>query len=81
MGSLAVAVSWESMDVSHSYEMLSCHIGLIGHLQPIVLPSLTLKLANVIHLWIEEDLIYAGVCQVFGFSSSCSCCKGVFGRR
>ena len=66
---------------SHSYKMLSRCIGWISHLQPIVLPSLTLEPANVIHLWIEEDLIYTVVCHAFGFSSSCSCCKGAFGRR
>ena len=60
--------------------MLSRRIGWISHLQLIVLPSLTLEPANVIHLWIEEGLIYTVVCQAFGFSSSCSCCKGVFGR-
>ena len=42
--------------------MLSRHIGWISHLQPIVLPSLTLEAANVAHLWIEEDLIYTGKC-------------------
>ena len=29
-----------------------------GHLQLIVLPSLTFKTAHTTHLWIEEDLIY-----------------------
>ena len=78
-----VASLWESMDVfySYSYKMLSRCIGWISHLQPIVLLSLTLRPANVIHLWIEEDLIYTSVCQVFWFGRSCSCCRGVFGRR
>ena len=61
--------------------MLSRPIGWISHFQPIVLPSLTLKTANIIHLWIEEDLIYTSVCQAFGFDQSCSFSKGVFGRR
>ena len=41
----------------------------ITELEQIVLPSLTVKPANVIHLWIEEDLIYTSVhvCQWFGF--------------
>ena len=43
------------------------------HLQPIVLPSLMLKPANVTHLQIEEDLIYTSVCQALGFDHSCSC--------
>ena len=51
-----------------------------GHLQLIVLPSLTFKIAHRAHLWIEEDLIYKSVCQAFGFDHSCSCCKGIFGR-
>ena len=64
---------------NHSYKILSRRVGWINrHLQPIVLPSLTLKAANVIHLWIEEDLIYSGVCQAFRFAHSCSCSKGVF---
>ena len=46
---------------SHSYKMLSCRISWINCLQPIVLPSLILKPANVMHLWIEEDLIYTGM--------------------
>ena len=37
------------------------------HLQPIVLPSLMLKPANVTHLQIEEDLIYTSVRQALGF--------------
>ena len=35
----------------HSYKRLSRHIGSISHLQPIILPSLTHKPTNVIHLW------------------------------
>ena len=65
---------------SHSYKILSRHIDWIRHLQPIVLPSLTFKPANVTHLWIEEDLIYTSVRQAFRFGLSCSCSKGVFGR-
>ena len=51
---------------SHSYKRV-----LVATL-PIVLPSLMLKPANVIlvHLWIEEDLIYTSVCQAFGFDQS-----------
>ena len=51
------------------------------HLQPIVLPSLMLKPANVTHLQIEEDMIYTSVHKAFGFDQSYSCSKGVFGRN
>ena len=51
------------------------------HLQPIILPRLMLKPANITHLWTEEDLIYTSVYQAFGFDQSHSCSKGIFGRR
>ena len=64
---------------SHSYKMLSRPIGSMSHLQPIVLPSLTLKPANEIHVWIEEDLICTGMCSAFEFDHSRSHCKGILG--
>ena len=55
-----------------------CHISSISCLQLIVLPSLILKPANEMVLWIEEDLIYTEMCQSLAFDHSCSCCKGIF---
>ena len=56
-------------------------ISSVSHLQPIVLPSLTLKSANEIPVWIEEDLIYTGMHSAFEFDHSHSCCKGILGRQ
>ena len=39
------------------------------------------KPASVTYLWVEEDLLYLGMCQAFWFDRYCSCCRAVFGGR
>ena len=39
------------------------------------------KPASVTYLWVEEDLLYLGMCQAFWFERYCSCCRAVFGGR
>ena len=72
-----LASLWESIDVFLKAKGLVTTS--VCHLQLIILPSLTLKPTNVTHQWIEEDLIYTSVHQAF--DCSCTCIKGVFGRR
>ena len=75
---ISSVITYVSCTISMLYHCFGAHARL---LQPIVLPSLMLKPANVTHLRIEEDLIYTSVHQALGFDHSCSCSKGVFGRN
>ena len=63
------------MDVFKASVLAASVLRQAGHLQLIVLLSLMFKIAHIMHLWIEEGLIYTSVCQAFGFDRSVAVAK------